>query len=187
MYKTDTRSERTDLSGEVRRTETDLKTGASIIELVVVVSIGMLLMLLSVHVISGLHGLIMHAELALLSATLHAEQQKAVVTGEPRVITFDVDHAGYATKTRKHRLQRGVTFTAPPSALGPPSNPRKPIERPITFTDDKLVCHRYGIIKPGTIYLGDAKNQLFYALTVNVAQHSFVRNYAYREKRWVSL
>lgn len=174
-------------SGEVRRTEADLKTGASLIELVVVISIGMLLLLCGAQVVSGLHGLVTRAEVALLSATIHAEQQKAMITGEPRAITFNADHAGYATQAHNHQLQRGVAFIAPPGALGPPSDPRKPIARPITFVGNKLVCHRYGIIKPGTIYIGDAKHHLFYALTVNVAQHSFVRNYAYRNKRWLPL
>lgn len=95
------------------------KTGVSIIELVIVISIVMLLLLCGAQVVSGLHSLVARAEVALLSATIHAEQQKATITGEPRTITFSADHAGYATQARTHQFQRGVAFAAPPGCTRP--------------------------------------------------------------------
>lgn len=162
------------------------KEGVTLIELVVVLAGLMLLVLFGGQCVSTVQRIAARAELGLLVLTMRTEQQTALLTGSERTITFNKDGSGYATGTSAHTFQRGVVFGAPPGALGSPSNPRKPITKPITFLDNTVICYPQGTVQSGTIYLAAPAYNQYYALTSGVAQYSFLRLYKYR-LNWIPL
>jgi len=149
-------------------------------------SIGIVLIVGSIQLITPMRRFIARAELALLAATIRTEQQKARITGIERTVQFVQNNTGYTTQTSTHHLQPGITFGFPPGSYGPPSKEQNLITKPITFKNNQLVCHRTGIVHPGTIYLSDQRNKLFYALTASVSRHTFLRSYYYAD-HWVPL
>lgn len=168
----------------------------SLIELVVVLAGCMILVLCSTQFVSVVQRVTARAELGLLALTIRTEQQTALLTGTERTIVFYPHNNApvaterearsrtaaeqYATATQLHTLARGVTFAAPPGALGSPADPRKPITKPITFVDSKLTCYPQGTMQAGTIYLAAPTYKQYYALTSSVACYAFLRLYQYR-------
>lgn len=168
----------------------------SLIELVVVLAGCMMLVLCSTQFVSVVQRITARAELGLLALTIRTEQQTALLTGTEREVVFCCNNQAaapqgvaadsYRTRVQLHTLARGVTFGAPPGALGSPADPCKPITKPITFVNNKLICYPQGTIQAGTIYLAAPAYGQYYALTSSVAQHAFLRLYQYR-LNWILL
>jgi hypothetical protein len=158
----------------------------SLIELVVVMAGCMILLLCSSQFIGTVQRMVARAELGLLALTVRTEQQKALLTGTEKKIIFEPDGSGYTAATRKYQFQRGISLGAPPGAYGPPSDPRTPITKPLTFPDRTITCYPRGSIQAGTVYLKAPAYQHYYALTAGVAHYSFLRLYQYK-LNWIPL
>jgi len=158
----------------------------SLTELIVVIAGCMILLLCSGQFMGMIQRMIARAELGLLALTVRTEQQKALLTGTEKTIIFKPDGLGYVTPTQRHQFQQGITLGAPPGAYGPPSDPRTPISKPLTFPNNTIICYPRGKIQAGTVYLKAPAYNQYYALTAGVAQYSFLRLYRYRLD-WIPL
>jgi hypothetical protein len=153
------------------------KQGTTLIELIVVMGAFILMLLLGIKIFSVSHTIITRLEIVLLSISIRGARQKALLLDTDQKITFYENGSGYYDDYTDHHFIAGVSPMAPPEALGPPALPRHIITEPITFPHS---------IQSGSIYLGHAQHNCFYALTSGVAQIPFLRLYKYR-LNWISL
>jgi hypothetical protein len=158
----------------------------SLTELVVVIAGFMILLLCSGQFMGMVQRMVARAELGLLALTIRTEQQKALLTGMEKTVVFTPEGSGYLAATQHHQFQHGIELGAPPGAYGPPSDPRTPITKPLTFPNHTITCYPRGNIQAGTVYLKAPAYQQYYALTAGVAQFSFLRLYQYRLD-WIPL
>ena len=124
------------------------------------------------------------AEAEALRSTLWYLQQQARAQNKQITLTFNETESLYTTDIETHKLSRQVKFGIMPGILGPPSDPKKPVKKAITFPDKKIVVHPHGTIKAGTAYLIDERQNLLYAITVPIAGVSYIRLYQYRNNQW---
>jgi hypothetical protein len=169
-----------------RRRKLKAGSGASLIELVVVLAGFMILLLCSGQFVGIVQRMVARAELGLLALTIRTEQQKALLTGTEKTIVFGPEGSGYVVAAQRHQFQHGITLGAPPGAYGPPGDPRAPITRPLTFPNRTITCYPRGSIQAGTVYLKAPAYRQYYAITAGVAQFSFLRLYQYRLD-WIPL
>lgn len=162
------------------------KSGFTLIELMIVVSIIALLVVLSISHFSFLDETIVHQEIEKLYASCKYAQQIALITGEEQIMQFDIAAKTYLFNGHKESLSRMVAFGYKDGTKGPPSSPAHAISHPITFKSSQIVFSPSGIIASGTIYLTDVKKQRMYALSAPVSQVSYLRKYRY-DKKWVLL
>ena len=157
------------------------KPGFSLVELSVVIAIACLLSALVLFNARALRTSTIHAELSLSHTRIHTLQQKAIVTGVVQTMRFMPEQHAYLWQEQTYTLPKDLQFGVRNGVMGPPSHPTTAITHPVTFTQNILACYPDGIIKSGTIYLIDARKQL-YALSCGVADVSFLRKYRYDGK-----
>ena len=155
--------------------------GFSLIETMVVLVIVAIVVSLVSFNISYLGFAQAQHELSLLHARMHALQQIAVASGAIQSMDFSLAEQGYIWEGNFYKLPKKLRFGIKDNIKGPPSHPREAITSPITFSESRVLFHPDGIIKPGTVYLLDHRNQL-YALSCGVSHVSFLRKYRYDGK-----
>jgi prepilin-type N-terminal cleavage/methylation domain-containing protein len=169
------------------RSQTELvraKTGFSLIELTVVLALAAILATL-VMATSGVYSrFLVRAELDKLYSVCCYVKQVAQVTGRPEAVSFNLGQHSYSYENVQEKLAPPVVFGAELGAKGPPSSPRSPIARAVTFPNNQIIFHPTGIMQAGTVYISsrdsasqDLRNT--HALSCAVSQVSFLRRYAY--------
>lgn len=161
--------------------------GYNIIELMVTVAI---LGLLAGITIPSLHFFKRQTiinELNRLQIACTFLQKKAIYTGRKTQLVFDINAHSYIYDQQEHQLGENVRFGFIAGASGPPAEPRGPINSPISFPRQKITFYPNGTISAGTAYLTDINYTNLYAITVPVAQVSFIRKYHYQNGQWIYL
>ncbi len=156
------------------------KKGFLLIE--VMVSLMLITIIISYGLLSinYLHRPLVKADIEKLYATCLYLQQIAMTTNQKQVITFDVMHHCYYFQGHKEKLSPYTLFATLNNIKGPPSEPAKIINKPITFIGNQITFNPTGILQPGTIYLTDKKRQHQFALTIPVSKVSFLRKYSFQ-------
>ncbi|MFI5333154.1 MAG: hypothetical protein ACHQVS_03565 [Candidatus Babeliales bacterium] len=161
-------------------------SGYTLVELVIV----MCLLMLLIGITVGNRGT---SKIGACSAvyTLHSVcnymHMRARATNQTHILSFDIEHNTYCYNGMREQLPSGVVFGVLDRACGPPSSPVRPITHPITAENQCITFTPHGIIQPGAIYIKTTDNSCMYALSVSVAQASFVRMYEYRHGTWILL
>lgn len=114
-------------------------------------------------------------ELERLAMVIHYIERKARLEGNTYTVTF---HDASYTADKEYIING--RFGILPGVKGPPSLPTKPLTKPITFPDQKLVCTPQGP-NAGTVYLTDQAS--LYALTCDPSEAHHIRGYRY-DKTW---
>lgn len=167
----------------------------SLIEIMIGLSIIMILCSLwPAHFFDFNRQVLMH-ELDTLMVTFSYLQQRAMASYAAQEIIFDLHNGTYSYSKKANsrfikKMPDSVKFGFLKHAHGPPSDPRKPIKKAITFehNDPKVIQATFlpnGKVTPGTIYLVDKREKNMVALTVPVSQVSYVRKYRYENNKWV--
>ena len=152
--------------------------GFSLIEtMIVLVIVTILMSLLSLNLSFLQAGYAQH-ELSLFHSRLHALQQTAIVTGKSQSMAIVPGENSYYWDGQPYKLPKTLRFGIKQGIRGPPSHPSHEITNPVTFSENTIIFHPDGIIKPGTLYLLDHRQQL-YALSCGVGHVSFLRKYRY--------
>lgn len=162
------------------------RTGATLLELLVVVALIIVLVTLAFPAWRFLKTQQITEQLNQLQIICITLQQKATVTQEKQSLTFNGDQRSYFFNNQTEKLLPGISFNFIPGLKGPPSNPKKLVTRAITFPDQVITFYPDGTISAGTLYLINREQQQ-YALTVPISKASFTRKYQYRQKQWVYL
>ncbi len=152
--------------------------GFTLIELMVVIALFAFITTLAMANISFLNRFIARTELDHLYMACRYMQHKACATHQEQTITFNLGNNSYSFAGHKHVLPVQIKFGVLPDSKGPPSAPRRAINKPITFKNNTVVCYPTGIIAAGTAYLTDNK-QCMYALSCPVSSVSYIRKYRY--------
>ena len=156
-----------------------VQSGASLIELLIVVSLCVLAMQLTMSLGTFFQHMMTHAALDELHAQCTYAHMKALVGGHEEKIVFDVDHHAYFWQDAKITLPDRVHFGTVHGAKGPPFCPTRPITHPVTFKDATIVFKENGVIRSGAVYITDSMNLYGYALTISVAPYAYLRRYYY--------
>lgn len=159
------------------------KTGASLVELLVVCTAIVLLAGLSIQYLSIIQRSAVRTEAALLYTACRFMQRLACATQQEQRLILDPIHNSYRYHGIEHRLHHQVQFGFMPNTKGPPASPEYLVHKPITFVDNAIIFYPTGIISAGTIYITDAHRSCCYALSNGVAQVSCLRMYIYK-KSW---
>lgn len=106
-----------------------------------------------------------------------------MITGRAQKLTFEPDKKAYRYGMTRHCLPASICFGCPEGVQGPPANPHKMIENPITFKGNAITFAPTGVMQAGTAYLCNKQFGYAYALTCAVAQVSYLRKYHYND-RW---
>ena len=64
--------------------------------------------------------------------------------------------------------------------LGPPSNPTRPLVKPVTFKNETITLYADGIVESGTVYITDSDHTVLYAVSSGVGHTSLLRLYKYQ-------
>ena len=111
-------------------------------------------------------------------------QQSAMTSGISKILHIDRERNEYTFFNEKVSLSSFVRFGYLKGAKGPPSDPTKLINFPITFDGGDVVFYPDGKIRPGAVYLIDEQEQVCYALTVPIAHTSSIYKYRYNHVCW---
>lgn len=155
-----------------------------LIEVMIVLCLLMLLIGLALGNMAYLNGMRGYCAVHTLSNMCSYLQMRARATNQTQILTFDVEHNSYSYNGTKEQLPEGVIFGVLDGAKGPPSSPVHPITYPITSQNQCITFTPYGIMQPGTVYIKTVDNSRMYALSVAVAQVSFLRMYEYQNGIW---
>lgn len=159
------------------------KSGFTLIELMVVISLCMLLCCLSLVSFRSLEKSIVWAEVQLLCAACNSLAQQAIATNTIQELSIDIVNNTYSCNGHEHTLAKGVCFDVALNAYGPPSAPHKLLDRPITFSENKIVFYPEGMMSAGMVCFTNSSHSLLYAISSAVAHVSFLRRYSY-DKAW---
>ncbi len=107
-------------------------------------------------------------------------RQHALATGKDCVVTIDVKNGTYSGLGRSEKLLSGVIFDTVSGALGPPSNPTRPLLKPVTFKNETITLYAEGIVESGTVYITDSDRTVLYAVSSGVGHTSLLRLYKYQ-------
>jgi len=171
-------------AGRRRRKLVRAKTGFSLIELTVVLALVAILVTLVMAGTRAYSRFLVRAEIEKLYMVCSYVKQVAQTTGQPQAISFNPQQASYNYENAQEKLAPQVVFGAVPGAKGPPSAPRNPISRAITFPNNQIIFHPTGIMQAGTVYISSRDSDLqdlcnTHALSCAVSQVSFLRRYVY--------
>lgn len=156
-----------------------LYDGFSLIELAIVLAL--LGIMIKIVMVNGtyMHHLVAKQEIEKLSMICRYLQHAAMMSNVPKVLIFERAKRSYSYDGSRESLPISVEFGVLAGAKGPPSNPTRQIESPITFENERIIFHPDGIIQPGTVYLISKDKQVMYALSSPVSQVSYMRIYRY--------
>lgn len=160
--------------------------GFLLIEVVLVVALILIIVTLAMPQMSFLTKQIVHSEIEKLASVCFFLRQCALVTNQEQTLMFNHHKGTYSSGEYTYSLAAGVRFGFLPNSYGPPSNPQHLISQAVTFKNGKITFYADGTISSGTVYMIDAKDTYFYALTTPSAQMPCIRKYEY-EQRWVPL
>lgn len=153
--------------------------GFSLVELAVVITLfGVVVGLVMVQGTYMYH-VIAKQEIEKLASTCRFLQHAAMMSGVEKILIFDRKAGMYSCDSCREKLPLSVEFGVLPGVKGPPSNPIRQIQSPITFEGERIIFHPDGIIQPGTVYLISKDKQIMYALSSPVSQVSYLRIYRY--------
>ena len=154
-------------------------TGFSLIEVTVVIALFAFIMTIGFAHSKFMYYVVVKQEIQKLALICRSLQQAAMMSNVPKVLTFDLKRKSYLYDGASETLPMSVEFGILPGTMGPPSNPTRQIDSPITFEQEKIIFHPDGIIQPGTVYLISKDKQIMYALSSPVSQVSYMRIYKY--------
>jgi hypothetical protein len=126
-----------------------------------------------------MYHLVAKQEIEKLAIICRYLQQAAMMSNAPKTLSFDIKKCCYSYGGTSEPLSNSVEFGTLAGAMGPPSNPTRQIQAPITFENERIVFYPDGIIQPGTVYLISKDKQVMYALSSPVSQFSYMRIYKY--------
>lgn len=160
--------------------------GFSLVELAIA-----MLLFLTVASLVLVHGSYMYRavvkqEIEKMAIICRYLQHAAMMSNQPKILIFDRKRNIYTYDNYHEKLSSQVEFGVISGILGPPSNPIRQIQSPITFENERIIFHPDGIIQPGTVYLVSKDKRIMYALSSPVSQVSFMRIYRY-DGRWQCL
>ena len=118
-------------------------------------------------------------ELNKLHAALVYVRRKALLERKVQKIYFDEKARGYRVD-KVYRLSSKVLFGVPKGIKGPPGDPRKPLEKAITWRESILEVYPDGTVSSGAVYLTDESRSCLYALTSDASAITGVRRYCYK-------
>lgn len=153
--------------------------GFSLIELAIVTALFTIVISLGLVHGSYMYRAIVKQEIEKLALICRYLQNAAMMSNTPRMLVFDIKKPGYTYEGGSELLPSSVEFGVLSGAKGPPSNPTRQIQSPITFENERIIFHPDGIIQPGTVYLVSKDKQVMYALSSPVSQVSYMRIYKY--------
>jgi len=169
------------------------RTGFLLFELLVVISLMAFLIVMSLPSSLYRNNDMVKSEIEQLFLTFSRLQRKAMATNQTIGLSCNpIRHSySYETLEKKHFIHTfppAVRFGILPHVSGPPASPRRPLKRPITFSQKSEACtvqfFPTGKISPGTIYLTDRNKRQLWALTCPIADVSYVRKYHYTLDGW---
>jgi len=160
--------------------------GFSLIEMTVVLALFFLIIYLVMANVSFLDRDIVRVEVDKLCNVLRYLQRSAMVSNSKQTISFNEKNGSYRFEGQSHKLAKQVIFGFTSGTKGPPSSPIRLVTSPITFKGNKLVFTPEGIMSSGTIYLTDRERKFLYAVSVSVANVSYIRKYLY-DGKWILL
>lgn len=163
-----------------------MRSGFTLIELMITLSLCLILCCMSVMSFRFLEKTTVHTELNLLCAACNYLQQQAIALREIQELELDALEGSYTFNGHQHTLAKGVYFDVALNAFGPPSAPYKLLEKPITFKENKILFYPEGMMSAGMICLTNSNRTMLYALSSAVAHVSFLRRYRY-EGRWCTI
>lgn len=159
------------------------KSGFTLIELIVVISLCMLLCCVSLVSFKSFERSLVGAEMQLFCAACNSLQQQAIVTNTIQELSIDAAHHTYSCNGHGHTLAKGVYFDIALDAYGPPSAPHKLLEKAVTFKENKILFYPEGMMSAGMVCFTNSSHSLLYAISSAVAHISFLRCYSY-DKGW---
>lgn len=160
------------------------KTGFTLVELMVSLSIFCILIVLALTNSSFMQQSLAHSEIDKLYTIAHYLQRRAQFTNQEQILQFDRYGRSYSFNGRTEKLAQGIDFGTLATVKGPPSTPTHIIANPITFQGERITFHPQGIMQPGTVYFVHKELSCAYALSCAVSQVSFLRKYRY-DKQWL--
>jgi type II secretory pathway pseudopilin PulG len=164
-----------------------MRQGFALLEFLIVIALCVLMASLVMSGSALFDQLLVRMEMDTLYTRILALQHRARLTNTDQALIFDVDANSYHDDTRLHHLTPPVCFGFPSAVKGPPSQPNAQLKSAVTFPENRIVVKPDGdVMSSGSVYLTDKNRQCLYALTISVAQVSYVRCYIY-ENGWARL
>ena len=161
---------------------TRIKSGFTLIEIMVVLALFALVVTLGMIQLSFLDNTIVHAEVDKLAITCSYLQQKAIASNSEQILKCDVEKKRYCGDNVNETLSPRVCFGYLSNVLGSPGSPSRVITKAITFPGSSIHFYPTGTISSGTAYLTDKNKKNMYALSNAVSQVSYLRLYRYDGK-----
>lgn len=158
--------------------------GFLLVEVALVLALILVIITLATPQFLFLKRQIVHSEIKKLIAECLYQRMCAMATHQELVVQFDPVKSRYGTKERMQSLASGVKFGFLPALLGPPSQPTRPIDKAISFVNNRINFYADGSMSSGTVYFLDRDNSSCYALTIPSGQAPYIRHYEY-QNRWV--
>ncbi len=140
--------------------------------------------MISVPSFYAFHEQLALAEVHKLSSFIQVCSYRAMATNTNQIIHFNINDNSYECAGHSEQLSSDVAFGAGKDVCGPPSHPRKPISKPISFSNCSLIIYSDGMMQSGAIYLTNKTKSITYALTTPVGPVSYVRKYRYKQNSW---
>ncbi len=160
------------------------ESGFLLIEIGIVAALLLIIIALAVPHVTFLRRSCVAVEIDKLAHFFNFCSQKAVITGKSHTLLFDTRLGSYSCGNFHERLTSGVSFGVLPGVYGPPSDPKKPINNPVTFDNQQIIFYPDGSMQSGTIYVRDQEGSCLYALTTPISAIAYMRKYRYSNKRW---
>ncbi len=158
--------------------------GFSLLELIIVFMLVVFLASIASVGFTFFDRSLVHCELDTLVMCCRKLQQEAQFLQMTKELIINRKQHSYEINGRHYQLAQGVKFAMPQKGLGRPSSPQHPLASSSTFLKDKIIFYPDGIISSGTLFLSDAKQNIFYALSVPVSQVSYIRRYVFKKNSW---
>jgi type II secretory pathway pseudopilin PulG len=169
----------------------------TLIELLLVVALMLFLSVLAIPALFDLDSYVLNNELEKLAVVLGYQQQRALVTNQIQTLTLDGVAQTYTyfvnnNKLVVYKISDRLRFGFIKTALGPPGDPKVPIDQAITFTPHPTKTNNFiivlfpnGNISAGSLYIVDKNERIMGALTCSVSRVSYIRRYLYQSNQWV--
>ena len=154
------------------------------------ISLSLLILLLTISFprLSFFQHYYLSQELQELHSIVSYLQHKSMATNTIQKLYIHPNNHSYSYEKNNHAvthiLNDNVKFGFMERVKGPPSSPKKAIEKSITFHKNIIEFYPQGTVSSGTIYLTDKNKHYLQALTCGISHISHIRTYLFTENKW---
>ncbi len=153
--------------------------GFSLIELTITITVIVIVYAIAIPTLSYVNKTMLNLELKNIYILFTYLKQKSITKNQIHKLVFNVKKNFYTYQINDRKVLRKLPYNLKIGILeksfGPPSKKTGPLNKPVTFINNKVIFYPDGKISPGSLYLKSGNNMV--AITCPISKIAYIRQY----------